>query len=839
MKFSLFANYKNQPLSQLLADLESSLNGLADSEAQVRLEIFGKNQPPQKKKAAPIIRFLNNFKNPLILILLIAATISGLAGESRSSVIIITIVVLSVGLNFYQEHRSSKAAEKLAKKLSLTAAVIRNDEKKEIFAKFIVPGDVVFLSAGDIVPADGRVIQADDFFVNEASLTGESFPVEKVAGNSDDINNQVIYAGTNVISGSARYVVARTGINTEFGKIAVKITEPLEANAFEVGVKNFGTMIVKVTIFIVLIIFLINAILKHDILQSFIFSIAVAVGLTPELLPMILSINMARGAVKMSKKGVIVKRLNAIPDFGSMDILGTDKTGTITEGRITMVKHVDIYGQTSDMVLRYAYINASFETGLKSPVELSILDFKNITIPEIKKVDEIPYDFIRKRMSVVVEENGNRYMVTKGAPEEVFEISHYYFAGLHSLTLDETIKKQCQKLYDDLSSQGFRVLAVAYKDVYDGRTVYPMSEESNMVLAGFIAFYDPPKASAKETIEFMKKYGIEIKILTGDSALVTQKICHDLDIEIKGIMIGDEIGKLTNDALRIKALQSNIFARCSPQQKERIISVLRKGGQVVGYLGDGINDAPSLKTADVGISVNNAVDVARETADIILLEKELKVLMDGVIEGRRTFGNTMKYMMMGLSSNFGNMFSLIGASLFIPFLPMQPTQILLNNFLYDCSQVTIPLDNVDREYLMKPKHWNMNFIRNFMYVFGPISSLFDFITFFTFYSVFRLSETGFQTAWFLESLATQTLVIYVIRSRHFSFVSSRPSIFLIATTVGAVLAGVFFATTALGHYFGFTPLPLRFVGIIFSITLIYLIMVEIGKYLFYKKFSKF
>lgn len=838
MQFSLFEDYKTKALPKIFAELESNENGLSHNEACSRINIFGKNQPPQKKKAGVFLRLLNNFKNPLVLILLIAGIISGMAGEMKSAVIITAIVILSVALNFYQEYRSGKAAEKLAKKLQLTTAVFRDGEKKEVPVKFLVPGDVVCLSAGDIVAADGRLIEADDFFVNESALTGESFPVEKTPLNGDDPESHSVFAGTNVISGSAKYIVVRTSINTEYGKIAAKIVEPEECNAFEVGIRSFGYMIVRATLFVVLIIFLINAFLKHDILQSFIFAVAVAVGLTPELLPMILSINMARGAVKMSKKGVIVKRLNAIPDFGSMDVLCTDKTGTLTEGRITIVKYVDVFGNTSENVLRYAYLNASFETGLKSPIELSILDFKHIDATGIKKIDEIPYDFLRKRLSVVIEEKGNRYMVTKGAPEEIFKIANSYVDLDAPRTMQTEDKAKFQELYDKLSAEGYRVLAVAIKDVYDDRKVYPASEESEMVLAGFLAFFDPPKESVRETVGFMREHGIEIKILTGDSALVTEKTCRELDIEVKGVLIGDEIEKMTDEALGIKAENSTIFARFSPAQKERIISVLRKRGQVIGYLGDGINDAPALKSADVGISVNNAVDVAKETADIILMEKGLKELMEGVIEGRKTFGNTMKYMMMGLSSNFGNMFSLIGASIFLPFLPMMPTQILLNNFLYDFSQVTIPLDDVDREYLMKPKHWNMNFIRDFMYVFGPISSIFDFITFYIFYAVFHLSQAGFQTSWFLESLATQVLVIYIIRTKKIPFIQSRPSKYLVLSTMGAILIGVFIATSAIGENFGFTVLPWFFIAVIFMISITYLAVVEVVKHIFYKKFSR-
>ncbi len=838
LKFSLFQNYETDSLVKLFKDLKSSERGLEEKEARKRVKIFGRNQITKKKKVHPVAQFLKHFKDPLILILIMAAIISGFVGEVKSASAIIVMVLLSVTINFYQEFKSGKAAERLAKKLAITATVLRDGKKKEILVKYIVPGDIIALSAGDIVPADGRLIQADDFFINESVLTGESFPVEKIVSDTEKENNGAVFGGTNVVSGSALFLVIRTGVNTAYGKIADKIIRPEETSAFEVGIRNFGFLIIRSTIFIVLMIFLINAFLKHNYFESFIFSLAVAVGLTPELLPMILSMNMAKGSIKMAKHGVIVKRLNAIPDFGSMDVLCTDKTGTLTENKITVVKYVDALGQTSERVLRQAYINGYFETGLKSLLEKAILDFKHIKVEKIKKIDEIPYDFSRKRLSVVVSENNQRTMITKGAPEEIFKICSGYLAGETEKELAANFIKKLEAIYDDLSSQGFRVLAIAEKRIDDQKKVYAKSEESQMNFSGFVAFYDPPKASVKATLKFMKNHGIEIKILTGDSPIVTKKICQDIGLEITGIILGEEVDRLSNQALANKAVAVNIFARVTPEQKERVVSLLRQRNLTVGYLGDGINDAPALKSANVGISVSNAADVAKETADIILLEKGLKELMDGVVEGRKTFGNTMKYMMMGLSSNFGNMFSLIGAALYLPFLPMLPYQILLNNFLYDFSQFTIPLDKVDREYLLKPKHWNINFIRDFMYVFGPISSIFDLLTFYLLFSVFHLSAGMFQTGWFIESLATQTLVIYIIRTKRVPFFKSLPSKYLVLSTTAVVIIGLILATTFLGKYFNFTPLPWQIILVIFGLVAVYLLLVEITKYIFYKKFSK-
>jgi len=838
MKFSLFDGYKNIPIDGLLAELGSVPGGLTSKTAAERIEVFGYNETIKKKKVHFLIELLRRFRDPLVMILIVAATVSGFVGEFKNTVIILFMVVLSVTMNFYQEHKSGKVAEKLVERLATKATVLRDGKKVDILVKYIVPGDVVALSAGDIIPADGRILESDDFFVNESALTGESYPVEKVVSGGKQESEHIVSAGTNVVSGWAQYAVVRTGRNTEYGAIAEKATEPLEVNAFEVGIKSFGYLIIKATVFIVCAVFFINIILhKSDLFEAFIFSVAVAVGLTPELLPVIMSVNMAKGSLKMAKKGVIVKRLNAIPDFGSMDILCTDKTGTLTEDRIEVVKYIDMFGEVSEDVLRSAYINGFFETGLKAPMELAILNFRHIDVTGIKKIDEIPYDFMRKRLSVIVEEKSNRIMITKGAPEEIFKISTKYRDGGKESSITEEVKKRFLKVYDDLSSQGFRVLAVAEKDVEDNKKVYPRNEEALMTLRGFIAFLDPPKKSVKETLRFMAHHGIEVKIITGDNPLVTKKICEELEFEIKGIMLGAEVDQIDDEALVIRAKEINIFARFSPNQKDRIISALRRGGHVVGYLGDGINDAPSLKSADVGISVSNAVDVAKETADIVLMHKSLKELVDGVIEGRKTFGNTMKYLMMGLSSNFGNMFSMIGAALFLPFLPMLPVQILFNNFLYDFSQVTIPTDNVDAEYLKKPKQWNMKFIQHFMFVFGPISSLFDFLTFYLLFAVLGLSGGLFQTGWFIESLATQVLVVYIIRTRKLPFIQSRPSLPLLLSTLGVVVVGGVFATTALGTYFGFVPLPPIAVFSIAGLVAVYLILVELGKHLFYRKYN--
>lgn len=826
---------KSLSLERLYSQVLSSPNGLNTQEALRRSKAYGYNQIEGAKKRHPLVQFLSYFKNPLVLILISAAIISGLTGEIRNMAIILSMIFLSIVLNFYQEHKSESAVEKITNRLAIKARVLRDGQEQELETKYLVPGDIVLLSAGDIVPADGKIISANDFYLNESSLTGESLPVEKYAESEN-----IIYSGTNVVSGFARYLVTGIGLDTEFGKIAQKIARPETENDFEKGIKKFGYLIVRVVIIITLIVFFTNAIAHKGILNSFIFALAIAVGVTPELLPMIMSINMAKGATKMANNGILVKRLNSIPTFGSMDILCTDKTGTLTEDKISLIKHIDIFGTESESVFRDAYINGYFETGIKSVLDTAILAHQKIDLFGYRKVEELPYDFNRKRSSIIYEYQNNLTLITKGAPEEIFKICKYYYSREKKEPLKSDILSQAQATYDGLSSQGLRILAIAEKKIETMKDGYEMSEESGLILKGFMAFYDPPKTDVKETLVFMKSHGIEIKILTGDSPLVTEKICRDLDLEIKEIITGEDLdlNRLSDEEIYKKTRNATICARLSPSQKEKIILELKKHGQVVGYLGDGINDAPSLKMADVSISVDNAVDVARETADIILLQKGLKELMEGVIEGRKTFGNTMKYLLMGLSSNFGNMFSMIGASLFLPFFPMTAGQILLNNFIYDSSQLAIPSDNVDAEYLNEPKHWDIKFIQKYMFIFGPISSLFDFITFYLLFGVFHLADGAFQAGWFIESLATQTLVIYIIRTKKIPFLQSRPSKLLLTTTLSAVALGLILIMDGLGQFFGFSPLTPTVIGLIFLLVIIYLIIVEAVKQWFYARLSR-
>ncbi len=825
--------------TEVLSSLNSTLDGLARDEVDNRLRKYGPNTISTFKKNLLLLEFLSNFRSPLVLILICISAISFLLGEHVDALIVALMVVMSVGLNFFQEHRASLAAEKLKSKVAPKAVVIRNGKREEIYASQIVIGDILELNAGGLIPADSRIISEKDLYVNQSSLTGESFPVEKskdsITAHNPDISDliNIVFAGTSVVTGTAQAVVIKTGKNTEFGKIAERIIEEDDVNEFTKGIGDFSILVMRVVVIFVVFIFFVNAMIKHDIVESLTFAIAVAVGLTPEFLPMIMTVNMSRGSQKMAKKGVIVKRLTAIPTFGSMDILCTDKTGTLTEDKIHLVKYIDIRGEESENVFQYAYLNSFYQTGITNPMDKAVIDFKSIDTSNFKKIDEIPFDFDRKRMSVAVFSKGKHFLITKGAPEEILGISDKSSDGSKEKKLSEQDKKLFLQKYEELSRDGYRVLAISIKEEAATKTLFKVDDEKQMSLIGFIAFLDPPKEGARASIDELEAMGIEMKVITGDNELVTQKICKDADINVKGLLLGHEIESMTDEVLYERAAKSTIFARFSPIQKNRIITVLRSHGDVVGYMGDGINDAPSLKAADVGISVSNGVDVAKESADIILTNKSLHELREGVIEGRKTFGNTMKYIMMGLSSNFGNMFSVLGAVLFLPFLPMLPIQILLNNFLYDISQLTLPLDKVDEEYIKKPKRWDIHQIRNFMIVFGPISSVFDFLSFFVLFMFFKNSPGSFQTGWFMESLATQTFVIHIIRTRKLPFIQSNASPYLWITTILAVFIGWIIPMSPLGHYFGFTALPIHVIALIAGIVAVYLVFVELGKRFFY------
>jgi Mg2+-importing ATPase len=692
-----------------------------------------------------------------------------------------------------------------------------------------------------MVPADGMVIEAQDLFVKQALLTGESYPVEKhpgsLAATATDLQDatNAVFMGTTVISGSARMRVVKTGTGTAIGAIADSLTHRSPPTAFEIGTHRFGLLIMRLTILLVLFVLLVNAFMHKPWLESFLFAVALAVGLTPELLPMVVSVTLSRGALLMAKKRVIVKHLASIQNLGSMDVLCTDKTGTLTEAKIRLEQHIDPQGKPSERVLELAYLNSFFETGLKSPLDDAILAHGGIDVSAWQKIDEVPFDFERRRVSVLLDKGNGRLLVVKGASEEIITLctSYEQQGNTDKIPLDKASREQIHAQHIALEKEGYRVLGIAWREVAQDHSDAVIGDESELVFAGFAGFLDPPKESAGKALALLQDSGVAVKIVTGDSEFVTQHVCTELKIPVIGILTGKDIDQMDDWALRIRAETANLFCRVNPSQKERVILALKAKGHVVGYLGDGINDAPSLHAADVGLSVDSAVDVAKEAADMILLDHDLRVLYDGVLEGRRTFGNIMKYIMMGTSSNFGNMFSMAGAALFLPFLPMLPTQILLNNILYDLSEVPIPLDEVDAEELKKPRVMDMNFIRNFMLVIGPISSAFDFLTFYVMIHVLKANETLFQTGWFVESLCTQVLVIFIIRTRGNPF-KSRAHPVLVATSLMVVITAAILPFTPVGTYFGFVPPPAKFYAILAGMVVIYLGVVEIAKRGFYR-----
>jgi P-type Mg2+ transporter len=831
------------PVATLLESLNSSPDGLSNAEASARLAHFGPNVIHGERKQALLLQFLAKFLNPLVIILLIASALSAFTGDAASFFIISAIVIISVTLDFVQEYRAGQAADHLRQSVAVRGQVMREGKLIEIPLAEMTPGDVTFLSAGSIVPCDGRVLEAKDFFVNEALLTGEPFPVEKAPGEAPEeteilaAGNTVLF-GTSVISGTAKVIMCRTGQNTELGEIADTLLAKAPATAFEQGTRRFGFLIMRMTVLLVLFVLLVNAFFHRPWLESFLFAVALAVGLTPELLPMVVSVTLSRGALRMAAKKVIVKRLAAIQDLGSMDVFCTDKTGTLTEARIHLERHMDPLGRESERVLQLAYFNSFFETGLKSPLDDAILEHKEIDITGWRKIDEATFDFERRRVSVLLDNGISRLLVVKGAPEDILRLSVAYEADGETRLrpLDQAALENVNAQFEGLSKEGFRVLGIASRQVGMDHPHAVVSDETELVFAGFAAFLDPPKESAKVALAGLAADRVAVKIITGDNELVTQHVCAQLDIPITGVLTGAEIRQLDDQALMVRVEQANLFCRVSPAQKNRIINALKQRGHVVGYLGDGINDAPSLHSADVGISVDSAVDVAKAAADMILLERDLGVLHAGVLEGRRTFGNIMKYIMMGTSSNFGNMFSMAGASLFLPFLPMLPMQILLNNLLYDVSELPIPLDRVDDDYLSHPRHWDMNFIRNFMLTIGPVSSIFDFLTFFIMLSVFHAGEALFHTGWFIESMATQVLVIFIIRTRKNPF-KSRPNPWLIACSLTVVAVAVLLPFTPAAAYLGFVPPPAFFFIILAAMLIAYLFAVEWMKQWFFRRYA--
>lgn len=843
---------------------DTDTNGLSSTEAKNRLDFYGLNEINYEKKTPWYIYLLKSFLDPFILILIAIVFVSYFTDilfvpqgeESWMTILIISMMIaVSVILRFFQEYKSIIEADKLKELIPITATVSRGSEgKKEINMSEVVPGDIVYLSAGDMIPADLRIIECKDLFIGQSALTGESEYVEKFSnykytGKEKTITEleNIALMGTNVISGSGTGIVLQTGNETYFGSIAESIATDREETGFEKGVKSVSLLLIRFMIIMVPIVFLINAITKKDWLEAFLFSISIAVGLTPEMLPTIVTANLAKGAISLSKRKTVIKRLSSIQNFGAMDVLCTDKTGTLTLDKIVLEKHLDVLGRENDRVLRHAYLNSYHQTGLKNLLDLAVIEFgeekgfqKYNKI--YKKVDEIPFDFARRRMSVVLEsENNKRQLVTKGAIEEILSICSLVEINGDVVLFTDELKKQVMNFVSEMNEDGMRVLGIAQKNEVPKENIFSVKDESNMVLIGYIGFLDPPKETAEYAIKALHGNGVDVKVITGDNEFVAKKVCKDVGIPTNNIILGTEVSKMSDKKLAIEVEKNNIFAKISPIQKARIVNVLQENGHIVGYLGDGINDAQALKEADVGISVDTAVDIAKESADIILLEKDLRVLEEGVVEGRRVFGNIIKYIKMTASSNFGNVFSILVASAFIPFLPMLPLQLLVQNLLYSISQIAIPWDTMDEEYLREPQQWNADEIGKFMVYIGPISSIFDIVTFWVMWYIFKANTVEmsalFQSGWFMVGIVSQTLIIHMIRTRKIPFIESRASTPLIVMTIVIIAIGMIVPFTSFGAYIGLVPLPRSYFPWFIGIMVSYSILTQIAKNLYIKRFN--
>ncbi len=809
----------------------TGLGGLTSAQAAESLSRFGQNELATTKRYSLLADLWHSLANPLTIILLMAAAVSAFLGQTADALIIGTMVGLSTIIDLVQTHRSVNAMNKLRAQVSPTATVLRDGDWKEIHRRDLVPDDEIRLSSGDLVPADARLVQARDLYVQQAALTGESLPAEKNVTNDPastkaDAQNMV-FLGTSVVSGTGVAEVVNTGARTAFGDIAARLAAKPQETAFSKGLRDFSSFLARTVLFLVLFLLIVSIARHRDPLQSLLFAVALAVGLTPEFLPMITAVTLSRGAVAMSKKKVIVKHLASIENLGSLDVICSDKTGTLTAGTMSLHDSLDPFGKLSQRPVDLAYLNSKFQTGIRSPLDDVILQQSAPDLTGYTKSDEIPFDFERRRLSVVVTHGPKEILITKGAAEGILPLLSSYEVEGQTIPISDDAMARIQSNADNLGSQGFRLLAVAYINV-PPRPSYSVRDEQNLVLAGFLSFADEPLTDAAEALASLRRDGVETKIISGDNDRVTGHVCAEVGIDPGRIVTGDDLEKLTEPALQHATESTRVFARVSPAQKNRILLALKHNGHAVGFMGDGINDAPSLHAADVGISVSSAVDVAREAADVVLVQPGLRVLHDGILEGRRAFGNVMKYITMGTSSNFGNMFSMAAASLFLPFLPMLPTQILLNNLLYDMAQLSIPTDNVDESYLEKPQHWDIGLIRRFMIYVGPISSIFDFLTFFVLLRVFHASEAFFHTGWFVESLMTQTLVLFVIRTSQ-NPLRSRPSPALVATCLGSIAVGVVLPFSPLARVLGFTPLPLLFFVFLTMMTAAYLVLVEFAK----------
>jgi Mg2+-importing ATPase len=807
----------------LYEKLNSSPAGLTTDQLELNRQVYGANVLPVDSIDHPLLRLLKLFISPLSLLLISLSIASYLTGEKKGAVVIASMVFLSTLLTFFQEHKSNKAAQKLKNMVSAHVRVVRDGQELEVNLSDIVPGDLIQLSAGDLIPADIRIIQSKDLFINQSSLTGESLPAEKThtLAKHDSTSvfdwTNICFMGSHVVSGAATALVLKTANYTFFGELAREITLQTKSTSFDEGIRKFSWLMIRLMFVMIPLVFFVNGLMKGDWFEAALFAIAIGVGLAPEMLPMLVTINLAKGAIVMAKKRVIIKRLNSIQNLGAMDVLCTDKTGTLTEDRIVLERHVDVNGMPNERVLEFAYLNSHYQAGLKNLLDIAVL--KHVEVHRrlhdediYQKIDEIPFDFQRRRMSVVIRKNNQEdILICKGAVEEIFSCCKYAQVGEELILLDESHLDKLNTVVADLNNDGFRVIAVAMAQESMSPKAYSVADESELILLGYIAFLDPPKESAGPAIKALHEYGVNVKILTGDNELITRKICHDVGLPISQVILGAQVELMNDERLAIVVESANIFAKMTPAQKARVIKALKAHGHVVGYMGDGINDGPSLRVADVSISVDSAVDIAKESADIILLEKSLMVLQQGVVEGRRVFGNIMKYIKMSASSNFGNTFSMIGASAFLPFLPMAPVQILLNNLLYDFSQTAVPTDDVDSEYLKNPRPWHVGHLMKYILFIGPISSIFDYVTFAFLWFVLKANTLAsmplFQTGWFVESLLSQTLVVHIIRTGKIPFLESSPSKPLLVTTLGICFVGVVLPYTVIGSHFQMEALP--------------------------------
>ena len=803
--------------------------GLTSVEAARRLTEFGPNLVETGSRFRLVRTGLGLLANPLVVILVVASIVSGIVGETLSAAIIVSIVLLSVALDFFQSFRSEKAASSLQSLVTLTASVVRDGQLAEIAVRNVVPGDLVQLRAGDLVPADATLLSAVTMSVDQAALTGESLPVHKDVGGGAESQ---LFAGTSIVSGLGQALVGATGVRTQFGAIAHALVEKAPRTEYERGARTFGLIIMRTVVGLVLFVFLVSALLHHDALESLLFALALAVGLTPEFLPMIMTVTLAAGAQRMAHGKVIVKHLSAIENLGTMDVLCCDKTGTLTLGALKMQSAVDALGAPSEDVLRWACINSALESGVRSPLDAAILAHEHPAIAAYRKRAELPFDFERRRVSVLVSGPAGVQVVTKGAPESIVAACSTIDHPTGPMPISDATRQSVTDVYERLSRSGYHVLGVARKAVPSDQQVLTAEDEHRLILCGFVAFEDPPDSSTAEVVAELRRSGVAMKVLTGDGELVTRSVCAQVGLKTDHLLLGDDLDRLSDTALTVVVEHTDVFARVNPSQKNRLIRALKRNGHVVGYLGDGINDAPSLHSADVGISVSNGVDVAKAAADVILLEKSLAAVYRGVVEGRRSFGNITKYVLMGTSSNFGNMLSMAVAAAVLPFLPLLPAQILLNNFLYDISQLCIPTDNVDATWVARPRKWDARMIQRFMFGLGPISSLYDFLTFGVMLWIFKAGPELFRAGWFIESLATQTLVILVIRTTGNPF-KSRASRALMLTVVGGVLAGLAVVVSPFGEILGFAPLPPLFFGVLVVITVTYLGIVQVLKRYFY------